>query len=225
MSSKSALRDGKRADYELIETLRWEPEAGFVRRERHLARLRASADALGFKHDPAEVEHALTFAAGGQAPLRIRLTLARSGEARCTSHPFEPIAPGAVWMLRIACTRLDAGDPLIRHKTSRRDVYQAARLEFTPAEADEVILVNRQGKLCEGTITNLFLDRGDSGPLLTPALANGLLPGVLRGELIEQGRAAEADLLPGDLVVAKSIFVGNSLRGLIPARIKGEVPK
>lgn len=222
MSSESALRDGNGADYELIETLRWEPTAGFVRIERHLARLQASAGALGFGHDAAAVKHALAAAAGGPMPLRVRLTLSRAGEARCTSHPFQPIALGAVWTLRIARTRLDADDPLIRHKTSRRDVYQAARLEFTPAEADEVILVNHQGRLCEGTITNLFLDRGDGGPLLTPALANGLLPGVLRGELIEQGRAVEADLLPHDLAIAKSIFVGNSLRGLIPATITAE---
>lgn len=222
MSSESALRDRNGADYELIETLRWEPAAGFVRIERHLARLQASADALGFEHDAAAVKHALAAAAGGQTALRIRLTLSRAGEVGCTSYLFEPVPSGTVWRLRMARTRLDAADPLIRHKTSRREVFQAARREFTAEEADEVILLNRQGKLCEGTITNLFLDRGDGGPLLTPALTNGLLPGVLRGELIEQGRAAEADLLPRDLATAQSIFVGNSLRGLIPATITTE---
>ncbi|MGI6851671.1 aminotransferase class IV family protein [Mesorhizobium sp. 1B3] len=219
MSSESALRDRNGADYELIETLRWEPATGFVRIERHRARLQASADALGFRHDTPAVEHALASAAGGRTPLRIRLTLSHAGDVACTSHPFEPIPSGTIWRLRVADTRLDAADPLLRHKTSRRDVFQAARLEFTVEEADEVILLNGQGKLCEGTITNLFLDLGNGRPLLTPALANGLLPGVLRGELIEQGRAVEADLLPHDLAIAKSIFVGNSLRGLIPAAI------
>lgn len=222
MSSESALRDRNGADYELIETLRWEPARGFVRVERHLARLQASAGVLGFRHEAAAVEHALSAAGGGPTPLRIRLTLSRTGVVACASHAFEPIPSGTTWKLRMARVRLDAADPLIRHKTSSRDVFQAARLEFTAEEADEVVLLNRQGRLCEGTITNVFLDRGDGRPLLTPALANGLLPGVLRGELIEQGRAAEADLLPHDLASARSIFVGNSLRGLIPATIATE---
>lgn len=222
MSVESALRDGSAADFELIETLRWEPVTGFVRLDRHRARLQASALALGFAHAAAAVERALGNVAGGTAPLRIRLTLARDGEVRCTSHPFEPIGPGTLWTLRIARTRLDAFDPLIRHKTSRRDVYQSARAEFGPAEADEVLLLNRDERLCEGTITNLFIDRGDGGPLLTPVLSSGLLPGVLRGALIDQDRAREAELFPADLAAARSIFVGNSLRGLIPATIEGE---
>ncbi len=53
MPAEGALRDGTAAGFELIETLRWEPEEGFVRLDRHLARLYASAHALGFVADPA----------------------------------------------------------------------------------------------------------------------------------------------------------------------------
>lgn len=219
MSVESALRDGNGADFELIETLRWEPQAGFVRLERHLARLHASARALGFSHCPDAVDRALGAVSEGTSPQRVRLTLARDGEARASAYIFTPIPSGTVWKLRIAQTRLDANDPLIRHKTSRRDIYQAARAEFSPADADEVLMLNQGGKLCEGTITNLFIDPGDGGPLLTPALGCGLLPGILRGELIDQGRAREAKLMPADLAAAKTTYVGNSLRGMIPATI------
>jgi len=222
MSSESALRDGDGADFELIETLRWEPGTGFVRLERHLARLYASARELGFQYDPAAIGNVLSNSFNPELLLRVRLTLARNGAVDCAAQPFEPVAPGAVWRLRIAKARLDSADPLIRHKTTRRNTYQAARLEFSPAEADEVILLNHAGQVCEGTITNIFVDRGDGGPLLTPPLQCGLLPGVLRGELIEQGRAAEAELLPDDLVSAKAVYVGNSLRGLIRATLLTE---
>ena len=87
-------------------------------------------------------------------------------------------------------------------------------------QADEVILLNERGEVCEGTITNIFADPGD-GVLLTPAPACGLLPGVLRGELLDGGRAREAVLGPADLMDAKGVFVGNSLRGLVPARLAG----
>ncbi|TIX48763.1 MAG: hypothetical protein E5V33_30300, partial [Mesorhizobium sp.] len=96
--------------------------------------------------------------------------------------------------------------------------YQRARAEYLASRADEVLLANERGELCEGTITNLFADFGD-GVLATPRLDCGLLPGVLRGELLDEGRAREAIYTLDDLKSAKAIFVGNSLRGLIPARL------
>jgi 4-amino-4-deoxychorismate lyase len=216
MPSESAVRDGNGAGFELIETLRWEPARGFVRLERHMARLAASAHELGFKLSPAGIDRALRDAAGGDAALRIRLTLARDGKAEVTTQSYAPLAPDAVWTLKIAETQLDANDPLLRHKTTRRSVYDAARAEFSREEADEVILLNQHGQVCEGTITNVFADFGVR-PLLTPVLACGLLPGVLRGELLEDGRAKEGVLTEDDLRRANAIFVGNSLRGLIRA--------
>lgn len=219
MSSESALCDGNGAGFELIETLRCEQGSGLVRPERHLARLLASARELGFRYDPDTIRGALARSVDRERLLRVRLTLARNGDVRCASQPFEPVAPGTLWKLRIATARLDRDNPLIRHKTTRREIYQAARQEFSPEEADEVVLLNREGELCEGTITNIFVDKGDGGPLLTPALRCGLLPGVLRAELIEEGRASEAELGTGDLISARGIYVGNSLRGLIRAEL------
>lgn len=221
MPAEGALRDGTAAGFELIETLRWEPGEGFVRRERHLARLYASADALGFAADPQAIGEALRECQGERVPLRVRLTLAKDGKANATTAPFEPLAKDAVWTLRVAAVRIDADDPLIRHKTTRREVYEAARAEFSREEADEVLLLNERGEVCEGTITNVFVDAGEP-ELVTPALASGLLPGVLRGEMIEQGRAKEAVLTEADLQVAKALYVGNSLRGLIRARLTSD---
>ncbi|BCH30891.1 hypothetical protein MesoLjLc_28210 [Mesorhizobium sp. L-8-10] len=216
MSPESTLRHG----FELIETLRHEPGLGLVRSERHLARLAASARELGFPCDPTAVHDAIARAVDPTQVLRVRLALAWSGGVSCTVHPFAPIAPSTVWKLAIAATCLDRDDPLVRHKTTRREVYQAAREEFPPEAVDEVILTNREGQLCEGTITNIFLDMGDGGPLLTPSLDCGLLPGVLRAELIDTGHAVERELTPGDLANASVIYVGNSLRGLIRAALR-----
>jgi len=219
VSAESPLRDGAPAGFELIETLRWEPGGGFVRLERHLARLYASARALGFRVDPDQVGRVLAEAISDPAlALRTRLVVKHSGEVQASTAPYQPVALDAVWTLRIARAQLDSTDPLLRHKTSRREVYVAARTEFTPQQADEVLLLNERGELCEGTITSLFLDPGDGGPLLTPPLACGLLAGVLRAELIDEGRATERILLPND-IAGRPLFAGNSLRGLIPASL------
>jgi 4-amino-4-deoxychorismate lyase len=219
MSLEGEVRDGVGASFELIETMRWEPDAGFVRLERHMVRLSGSANELGFDYDAENIGAVLGDAVAGQdRMLRVRLALTADGVAQVSVLPYEPLPPGKVWNLRIAQTRLSSTDPLIRHKTSRRDVFVKARSEYAPEQANEVLLLNEHGELCEGTITNVFADMGEQA-LLTPALSCGLLPGVLRAELLAESRAREAVLKPADLVKAKRLFVGNSLRGLIPARL------
>lgn len=216
-------------DLSLIETLRFEPDSGFVRLERHLARLERSAAALGLPGaegarkallaalPPSALPGRAEGGAPHAVPLRVRLELFADGRIDVQTAAFTPLAPDATWRLAIATTRLASTDPLLRHKTSRRAAYAAARAEFPATEADEVILANERGELCEGTITSLFLDDG-SGILKTPPLACGLLAGVLREELLESGKAVEQVLLPQDLATGV-LLVGNSLRGLIRGRL------
>src|SRR3546814_8871369 len=96
-------------------------------------------------------------------------------------------------------------------KTSLRAAHDAARAE---SGAAEVVFFDEPGFVTEGSWSNVFVER--DGVLLTPPLSLGLLPGVLRAELIERGRAAESHLRVADL--AGGFFIGNSLRGLVPAR-------
>ncbi|QPC85434.1 hypothetical protein GA830_00750 [Mesorhizobium sp. NBSH29] len=221
MSSQGPLRDGDGSGpFGLIETLRYEPDGGFQRLDRHLARLELSARELGIPCNLQQVQQALEAATlHATSALRMRLFLSRDGLAEITAQPFAPVAPETIWTLRIATrAQLDSADPLLRHKTSRRDAYAAARAEFTGEEADEVLLLNEHGDLCEGTITTLFADMGD-GILATPPLSCGLLAGILRAELLASGQAREAVLTPDTLASAKTLHVGNALRGLIPARM------
>jgi para-aminobenzoate synthetase/4-amino-4-deoxychorismate lyase len=76
--------------------------------------------------------------------------------------------------------------------------------------------VDGENFITEGSFTTVFVERG--GQLLTPALARGLLPGVLRARLIEEGRAREADLVRADL--ENGFLIGNAVRGLMRARLR-----
>ncbi|MBB3385602.1 4-amino-4-deoxychorismate lyase [Rhizobium sp. BK098] len=204
-------------NFSLIETLRFEPETGFVRLRLHLARLQRSARRLGFSAPQNVLGKLEQAVAGAAAPLRVRLTLDREGQTEVTTAPFVPLLPDTVWRLRIAATRLDSADKLLRFKTTRRGIYEAARAECRPDEADEVLLLNAKDEVCEGTITSVFLE--DSADLLrTPPISAGLLAGVLRTELICQRKARVGRIRLDDLK-DRPLYVGNSLRGLIRAQL------
>jgi len=199
--------------------MRWEPGAGFLRFERHLQRLYASAAELGFACDPQRIAEALTNAVGRSGgALRARLVLSHNGDVAASAQPYEPLPADRVWKLKLARSRLDSADTLLRHKTSRRRAYTHARSEYLVTQADEVLLANERGDLCEGTITTLFADFGGAA-LATPRLDCGLLAGVLRAEMLETGKAEEAVFSVEGLRTARAVFVGNSLRGLIAARL------
>ncbi len=74
--------------------------------------------------------------------------------------------------------------------------------------------------MCRGARSNIFIER--DGQLLTPPTSSGLLPGVMRAQLLAAGSASEQVLTLDDLVNAERIFVGNALRGLIEVRLAGD---
>jgi 4-amino-4-deoxychorismate lyase len=148
---------------------------------------------------------------------RLRLELTPAGQITITSAPFTLQPENTVWRIAIARARTTSTDPLVRHKTTRRALYEAARAEFPSGTIDEVILLNEKGELAEGTITNLFVEGGD-GRLMTPPISSGCLAGVLRTSLICARKAYNQRLRPEDLN-GRTIHVGNSLRGLIRAEL------
>ena len=202
---KARFFDAGRQPLELIETLRWDKD--FVRLDAHLARMEKSAALFEMTFDAAAARQALDAAVAGRAgPSRIRLTLNEAGEYRATAYPLEPNPPH--WTYALSPDRTDSRDLLLGHKTSRRELYDRAY-----PGVDEMVFQNERGELTEGARSNIFIER--DGILLTPPLDAGVLPGILRAELIAQGRAREAALTPDDL--NGTVWFGNSLRGLIRA--------
>jgi 4-amino-4-deoxychorismate lyase len=206
-------------EFSLIETMRWEPGAGLLRGDRHMDRMARSARELGFSFDQAAILAAIAASAKGSKALRVRAELHKNGEISVSSTPFEPVEAGTIWRLLVAETRLSSGNRMLRHKTSMREPYLAARREFDASQADEVVLLNERGEVCEGTITNIFLRNRKDEVLATPPLSAGLVAGILRAELIATQKAVEKTVPVEALLGAPVIYVGNSLRGLVPARI------
>jgi 4-amino-4-deoxychorismate lyase len=213
---EGALRRAGSGDLRLIETFRRDPGGGFPRLPAHLARLEATAAALGVPLDAGAVGRALA-GASGEGALRVRLTVTLAGEVAVETAALAP-AP-AEWAVVVAGVRVASDDPWLRVKTTRRPVHDAARAAL-PAGIGEALIANERGEIAEGTITTVFADFGDG--LVTPPLSSGLLPGVLRAEMLARGACREAVIGVAAIGAARRLFVGNSLRGLIPARLAGE---
>ena len=208
-----------RARFGLIETMLWERGSGVALLQFHLARVTASAAALGLPFAAAKAQREIAAAVSARPEadrLRVRLLARADGDIEVTAKPEPPPPPGTVWRCAIAARRLDPDSAVLRHKSTLRDAYDSERARLKAnSGADEALFLNTRGEVCEGGITSVFVERG--GVLLTPPLASGLVPGVLRASLLAQGRAREAMLSPDDL--AFGFLVGNAVRGLIPARL------
>jgi para-aminobenzoate synthetase/4-amino-4-deoxychorismate lyase len=213
---RECLAKGKfvatRRSFDLIETMRFDPRDGIVDLERHLLRLKHSAQAFDFRFDRHDVRNEIQAATfRHREPKKVRLLLSRAGRVAIESCAAPEPIHRAVTVALAPCP-VAADDFRLRHKTSDRAFYDEAR---RASGAFELVFVDEEGFLTEGSFTSIFVQRG--GTLVTPPLARGLLPGILRQRLIEQGDAEEGELVPADL--AGGFLIGNAVRGLFRARL------
>lgn len=134
-------------------------------------------------------------------------------------NPYTPGQYEEGFRLDYSAVRRNETSPLTRHKTMN---YGDCILEKRRAKAlgvDELIFLNGQGQLCEGTTTNLFFVR--DGILYTPPLSCGLLPGILRRFLLTRFPVREQILTPDDALDMDECFVTNSLMGVMPVTALG----
>ncbi|RPH92805.1 aminodeoxychorismate synthase component I [candidate division KSB1 bacterium] len=213
---KAAILTVRRSEFQLLETMLWRPGNGFFLLERHLNRLCASADYFGFHADREDiqnrlVEFAVTFA---QQPQKVRLRLEQNGAISINAEPLAN-AGSRIWKIRLADKPVDVQDRFLYHKTTHRAVYEEARQ--TQPDCDDVILWNPDGEITESTIANVVVQK--SGKLITPPIKCGLLGGTYRAYLLEKGRIHEDIVKKSDLPHVERIYLINSVRGWIPAKL------
>lgn len=94
-----------------------------------------------------------------------------------------------------------------------------AKIEAKKKEATEGILLNQDGFLTEGTVSNLFFV--SSGVLCTPSTENGILEGVTRKVVLEIARkekiaVVEGSFPPETLLQADEVFLTNTSWEVMP---------
>ncbi|WP_448168000.1 chorismate-binding protein [Burkholderia ambifaria] len=209
--------------FQLFETMAATRADGIRYFERHLVRLQGSADAFGFRLDADALRReidARCAALDGDGPYRMKLALAKDGGVEIMAAPLKPLPAGPVRVMLasehgFAPTRTD--DALLLHKTTRRAEYDRAWQAAEALGGFDMLFVNERGEVTEGGRSNLFVKL--DGQWVTPPLASGVLPGVMRGVLLDDRAfgAVERIVTRDDLARAQALLLTNALRGALDA--------
>lgn len=202
-------------------------------RKRHVARLVAAAQRIGIAIEAAAIEAAMQ-AALTSAPMILRTTVTRGTAARglwpasvgaptliVATAPWSPSLLGQPARLITASGRRNEFSPTANLKSLGYLDHILAAREAALAEVDDALILNTQGRIACTTIANVFALI--AGRLITPSLAEGCLPGIMRALVIEAAprlglAVEERPLAPAALAGADAVFLTNSVRFLRPVR-------
>ena len=209
--AKAAILSRSTPDFDLLETMLWEPDTGFSLLERHLGRLAGAAGFFDRGIDEDRIRSDLETRAEGfdHARHRVRLLVAADGSHRIEAGALETESETAPVRLGLAAEPVKRDDPFLHFKTTNREVYDRA-LASRP-DCDDVLLWNERGEVTESSIANLVV-RID-GELVTPPVRCGLLAGTFRAELLERAEIVDRVIRVEELSRAESLFLINSVQG------------
>ncbi len=212
---KSEFLTRREEPFQLIESILW--NRGYQLLPMHLERMESSATYFGFDFERAALIAALEDAAlqlrSGELVAgvrsKVRVLLERSGALTITHAKVEE--PNGMARITVSEVRVSSGDRFLRHKTTRRQLYDQQYEEALRQGCQDVLFLNERGEVTEGAISNVFIEK--DGRWFTPPVACGLLPGVYRRHLLETKPAEEKTLRMQDLTSADAIYICNAVRG------------
>ncbi|KWB61172.1 aminodeoxychorismate synthase component I [Burkholderia ubonensis] len=212
--------------FQLFETTCATRADGIRHLDRHLARLRRSADAFGFRFDEAACRERIAADCAsleGDGPYRMKLSLAKDGAFEIVAASLKPLLRGPVGVLLASehgFAPMRSDDALLLHKTTRRAEYDRAWQAAEALGCFDMLFVNERGEVTEGGRSNLFVKL--DGRWVTPPLSSGVLPGVMRGVLLDDPSfgATERVVTREDLSRAQALLLTNALRGALDAVLK-----
>ena len=220
--AKAQVLNDARPPFRLLETIRWNRDSGYFLLDEHLERLSDSAAYFDTPFESAEVRRLLTECERQltEEDCIVRVLLAADGRLNIETETLHSPLSSETWRVALARHSVDERNRFLYHKTTNREVYEAARSDFP--ESEDVILWNSRGEITEATRANVVVRKG--GRLLTPPVRSGLLPGVFRRYLLQSGQVEEAVLYREDIARADAVFLVNSVRGWITAELVAAAP-
>jgi len=217
-------------EFQLIETMLWQPSSGYWLLDEHLQRLTDSASYFQFSFDVQEISQTLTATASTLTKSqRVRLLLYRDGQLDITttelpdhmgSDPLKPLVSTPLPVVSFARQPINLDSRYLFHKTTMRKTYDDARKLAAEQQLFEILFTNNKDEVTEGSISNIFIEK--DGIIFTPPLQCGLINGTFRRFLLDHGAVQESVLSRLDIASADAVYVGNSIRGLVQVTVRPE---
>ncbi len=243
-ASISVLDYGFLYGFGLFETMRAYGGRVF-RLDRHLNRLKRSAEMLGIPIKAPELKGAVmdTIHANKLSDARIRITVS-IGEGSMPPDPaickkptvlilaghYQPYSQQVYqkgFRAIVSPIRRNSQSPLSRLKSANYLESMLAKQDARKAGVDEAICLNERGLLAEASMSNIFLVTEDR--LRTPGQDSGILPGITREAILELASQLGINTLENDtgldeLFRAQEAFLTNSLMEVMPLTELGAKP-
>jgi len=189
------------------------------------AQLAAEADSMITGVDKGVLKLVVTRGSGGRG-YRVAETAAPSRIMQLHPWPDYPAANAEQGVkIRLCETRLGGNPALAGIKHLNRLEQVLARQEWMDDDIREGLLMDRDGNLVDGTMSNLFIV--SDGVLITPDLSCCGVAGIMRTIILEQAEQQGMDtritkVSRQALLQADEVFLSNSLIGIWPVITMGE---
>ncbi len=208
--------------------------------DRHMQRLLLGCERLGIAPiDTAQLRRESSQLCEGVAEGVLKIIITRGSSGRGYRAPpcgavqptrlvalyAWPEYPPAFWVegvaVRLCSTRLGSNPALAGIKHLNRLEQVLARSEWDDPAIPEGLMLDGEGHVIEGTMSNLFIVR--NGRLLTPDLSQCGVAGVMRGYILDSARGMDipadiAQITLDDVKSSDEVFLCNSLIGVWPVR-------
>ncbi|MCM8832005.1 MAG: aminodeoxychorismate synthase component I [Candidatus Omnitrophica bacterium] len=208
-------------NFSLIESILWDKE--FIFLELHLNRLKKSCKYFSICLDLNRVKDVLkildaelkNLTKNEAKKFKIRILVNLDGAIKIEKKLLEDLQVPV--KVKLSTKKIDPKDIFLYHKTTRREIYDEELFKAKKEGFFDVIFTNTKSQVTEGSITNIFVKKDNL--LYTPPIKCGVLPGVLREYFLENGIAKEKILYLEDIIRADKLYVGNSVRLLLEAKL------
>ena len=194
----------------------------------HLDRMKLSAAKLRIPFDIEKAQELIQANIQGidlHSSYRLRLDLDCQGILHINTTPLDSISKNVkiFWAKDLFSNPEESvmfsGNALLKHKTTCRHTYDHAWQVAASKGGFDAIFINEKGFVTEGGRSSIFIKKTGSIQWLTPPINAGVLPGIMRAEVLNdpQWNARESNLTVEDVLVADEIMLTNSLRGFMTA--------
>ncbi len=199
--------------FDLFETVLFE-NGKILFLEEHLERLKLSAEFFlfnfkernirkSFDDKIVELEHGKKY--------KIKINLNKWGKIKIETSELESVPTNI--KIVVSENKINSQNKFQYFKTTNRRLYDAKYQKYSAKGFFDVIFLNEKNEVAEGSITNIFIRKGNSW--FTPPLTSGILNGIYRSYLLNKNDIKEKEIYLEDLLKADEIKLVNSVRGEI----------